>query len=185
VTRRPGRSAGVAAGRPAPAGSDVDQTGAAGSPADTEFAEWVYRLQCTYRAVAFTCRHRLSNPAHAESLAVWVVAGLLERPTVFRYFGLPFSGRIAALAENMLAEAEAGNPPAPADWSELENRVLSIPDHHRKVLISVCLNGDDIDTLAAKLGCDTEEAIRRRTALIGYMRDVVAGDLTAISDDEV
>ncbi|WP_132421208.1 hypothetical protein [Pseudonocardia endophytica] len=152
--------------------------------ADAEFAEWVQRLRSTYRAVAFTCQHRLSEPAHAGPLAVRVVAGLLARPTVFRYFGLPFSGRIASLAENLIADAEAGNPPAPADWSALEDRVLSIPDHHRSVLVSVCLNGDDIDTLAAKLACGTDEATRRRTALVGYMRDVVAGNLTSTPDEE-
>ena len=37
-----------------------------------------------------------------------MVAGLIARPQVFRYFGLPYSGRIAKLAEARLAEAAAG-----------------------------------------------------------------------------
>lgn len=183
MTRRSERSA-TRTGRSASVNSVVDITVVDAPVVEAEFTEWVQRLRSTHRAVAFTCKHRLSEPAHAEPLAVRVVAGLLARPTVFRYFGLPYSGRIASLAEGLIADAEAGNPPAPADWSELENRVLSMPDHHQNVLVSVCLNGDDVDALASKLGCGTEEAARRRTALITYMRDVVAGDLTATSDQE-
>ncbi len=171
-------------GRSASVNSVVDITLVDATLVDAEFTGWVERLRSTHRAVAFTCKHRLSEPEHAEPLAVRVVAGLLARPTVFRYFGLPFSGRIASLAERLIADAEAGRPPGPANWSELENRVLSMPDHHQTVFVSVCLNGDDVDTLAAKLGCEMEEATRRRTALITYMRDVVAGDLTATADEE-
>lgn len=170
--------------RSAPVNSAVDVTAVDATVIDAEFTKWVQRLRSTHRAVAFTCKHRLAEPEHAEPLAVRVVAGLLARPTVFQYFGLPFSGRIASIAERLIADAEAGNPPGPADWSELENRVLSLPYHHRAVLVSVCLNGDGVDTLAARLRCGTEEANRRRTALIAYMHDVVAGDLTTTADEE-
>lgn len=183
MTHRPERPA-TRTGRSPSVNSVVDAQVVDATVVDAEFTEWVQRLRSTHRAVAFTCKHRLSEPEHAEPLAVRVVAGLLARPTVFRYFGLPFSGRIASLAEGLIADAEAGTPPAPAGWSDLESRVLSMPDHHQEVLVSVCLNGDDVNTLAGKLGCDTDEATRRRTALITYMRDVVAGDLTATSDQE-
>lgn len=183
MTRDPERPV-ARTGRSAPVNSVVDASAVEPRAVDAEFTEWLQRLSSTHRAVAFTCRHRLSDPRHAEPLAVRVVAGLIARPTVFRYFGLPYSGRIASLAEGLIASSEQGRPPEPADWSDLEGRVQSIPDHHRQVLVSVCLNGDDVEVLAGKLGCAPSEATRRRTELLSYMRDVVAGDLTGSVDTE-
>ena len=44
-----------------------------------------------------------------------VVAGLIERPRVFKHFGLPFSGRVAHLAELAIVEARAGRSTG-GDW---------------------------------------------------------------------
>ncbi|MDN5856734.1 MAG: hypothetical protein L0K86_28635, partial [Actinomycetia bacterium] len=56
-----------------------------------EYAAWLDRVRATYEAVRYTCAHRLADPALAEQVSVQVVAGMVARPAVFRYFGLPYS----------------------------------------------------------------------------------------------
>jgi len=151
---------------------------------DAEFAEWLDRVRSTYEAVLYTCAHRLSDPRLAGPVAVQVAAGLVSRPTVFRYFGLPYSGRIARLAEARLAEAEAGTLSAVCDWAELHSRLEGLPAEHREVLVAVCVRGEDVPTLARGLGCDERSAAARRASTLAFMHDVAAPGLPDAPDPE-
>ena len=55
----------------------------------SEWDAWRERVRATYEAVEYTCAHRLADATLAGPVAVQVVAGLIARPQVFRYFGLP------------------------------------------------------------------------------------------------
>jgi DNA-directed RNA polymerase specialized sigma24 family protein len=102
---------------------------------------------------------------------------MISRPTVFRYFGLPYSGRIARLAEARLAEAEAGTLSQTCEWQQLEARLLAVPADHRKILLSVCVRGADISSLARELGCDEQAAHARRASMLDFMRRLAAPGL--------
>ena len=76
---------------------------------DIEYEAWLTRVEMTREAIANCCRFRLDHDvALAERVSVEVIAGLLARPRVFQYFGLPFSGRVAHLTEVGLARAQEG-----------------------------------------------------------------------------
>lgn len=157
------------------------------APADShaEFDEWLGRVRSTYQAVFYTCSHRLTYPHLAGPVAVQVIAGLISRPMVFRYFGLPYSGRIARLAEARIAEADAGTlTTAVCQWPELSDRLRSLPPEHRDVLVSVCVRGDDLETLARGLRCDGQSAARRRAATLEFMHDLAAPGLPDVPDPE-
>lgn len=149
---------------------------------DLEYEEWLERVRSTYRAVHYTCLHRLTDPRLAGAVAVQVTAGLIARPMVFRYFGLPYSGRIARLAEARLAEAEAGILSRVCEWSELDQRLEYLPPEHREVLVAVCVRGDDLKTLATALGSDEQTAVERRTSTLTYMRHIATPGLAATAD---
>lgn len=149
-----------------------------------EFTDWLERVRSTYEAVLYTCTHRLTNPRLAGQVAVQVAAGLVSRPMVFRYFGLPYSGRIASLAEARIAEAEAGELATVCEWQELQSRLHDIPGDHREVLVAVCVRGEDLHTLAEVLGCDERTAAQRRASTLDYMRAVATPGLPDASDPE-
>lgn len=149
-----------------------------------EFAEWLERIRSTYEAVRYTCSHRLTDPGLADQVAVQVAAGLVSRPMVFRYFGLPYSGRIASLAEARIAEARAGELATVCEWQELRSRLHAIPRDHREVLVAVCVRGEDVETLAEGLGCDEHGAARRKASTLDFMRTVAAPGLPGVPDPE-
>jgi DNA-directed RNA polymerase specialized sigma24 family protein len=157
---------------------------AVGATLDVEYHEWLDRVRSTYRAVHYTCSHRLSDPRLAGHVAVQVAAGLVARPKVFRYFGLPYSGRIARLAEARLAEAEAGNLASVCEWSVLDDTLAQLPVEHREVLVSVCVRGDDLATLAHRLGVDEQLAATRRASTLAYMKDLATPGLAATADPD-
>ena len=101
-------------------------------------------VRATYEAVAYTCAHRLRDAGLAEQVAVQVVAGLVARPAVFRYFGLPYSGRIASLAEDLIAAADAGTLGVGCAWADLRERMVTFPEGVRAVLVAVCVRGVDL-----------------------------------------
>src|SRR6185312_9041852 len=100
-----------------------------------EWDAWRERVRATYEAVEYTCAHRLADATLAGPVAVQVVAGLIARPQVFRYFGLPYSGRIAKLAEARLAEAAAGELATVCGWADLSARLDAVPREHRDALV--------------------------------------------------
>jgi hypothetical protein len=138
-----------------------------------EFDEWLGRIGALYEAVRFTCTHRLADPALAEQVAVQVVGGMVARPAVFRYFGLPFSGRIAKLAEGLIATADAGDLAVVCGWPELRERIGGLPDEHREPFVVTCLRGGDVEELAAALGCDAAAAEQRHEAMLTCVRELV------------
>lgn len=148
-----------------------------------EFAQWFDRVRATYEAVQFTVSHRLADPSLAPQVAVQVAAGLVSRPTVFRFQGLPYSGRIARLAETAIAQADAGALTTVCSWDELRARLAELPGEHRDVLVRACVRGEDLGTLAAGLHCDELTATQRRAATLAYMHAVAAPGLPPSDPD--
>jgi hypothetical protein len=137
-----------------------------------------------YEAVAYTCAHRLADAALAEPVAVQVVAGLIARPQVFRYFGLPYSGRIAKLAEAHLAEAAAGELAAVCGWADLSARLDAVPREYRDALVVTCVRGDDDAALAAVRASDEGTAAATRAAMLAYVRELVRPALARTVEEE-
>lgn len=138
-----------------------------------EFDEWLDRVRALFEAVRFTCTHRLADPELAEQVSVQVVAGMVARPAVFRYFGLPFSGRIAKLAEGLIAAADAGELSVVCTWPELRDAIADLPHEHREAFVVTCLRGGDVEELAAALSCDGAVAERRHEAMLTYVEELV------------
>jgi hypothetical protein len=138
-----------------------------------EFDEWLGRVGALFEAVRFTCTHRLADPSLAEQVSVQVVAGMVARPAVFRYFGLPFSGRIAKLAEGLIATADAGELAPVCGWPELRDRIADLAPEHREVFVVTCLRGGDVQELAAALSCDEAVAEGRHEAMLTYVGELV------------
>lgn len=149
-----------------------------------EFDEWVDRIRATFEAVRYTCAHRLADPALAEQVSVQVVAGMVSRPAVFRYFGLPYSGRIARLAEARIAEADAGELAVVCRWGELRDRIVALPVEHREALVVTCLRGGDVEELAAVIGCDGPTAEYRHEAMLTCVGELVRPGLAPARDPD-
>lgn len=150
----------------------------------SDWDAWFQRVRATFEAVRYTCAHRLADTALAEPVAVQVVAGLISRPSVFRYFGLPYSGRIARLAEARIAEADAGGLATVCGWVELRERLAGMPRGHRDVLVVTCVRGDDVEALAATLGCDEQSAKAGRAAMLAYMHELARPGLPPVPDPD-
>lgn len=149
-----------------------------------DYSAWLERVRATFEAVQYICVHRLVDRRLAEPVAVQVAAGLLSRPGVFRYFGLPFSGRIARLAEARIAEADAGELAPVCGWEELRERLERLPAEHRDVLVVTCVHGEDVEALAAGLGCDEVTAQRRHEAMLAYMHELAGPGLARAPDPD-
>jgi DNA-directed RNA polymerase specialized sigma24 family protein len=151
-----------------------------------EYEAWMERVCSTYDAIAYTCHHRLGNRRLAEQVSVQVLAGLLAKPKIFRYFGLPYSGRIARLAEARLAEAREGRLADVGSWPELLQALTGLPREHQEVLVLTCVRGDDDGQLASNLGCDSHTAHIRRHSTMEYLRGLVACALppASLSEDD-
>jgi hypothetical protein len=151
-----------------------------------EYEAWVERVCATHDAITYTCHHRLGNRSLAEQVSAQVLAGLLAKPKVFRYFGLPYSGRIARLAEARLAEAREGRLADVGSWPELLRALTGLPLEHREVIVLTCVRGDDDGQLASNLGCDAHTAALRRQSTMEYMRVLAARALPpeTLSEDE-
>ncbi|HEU0101441.1 MAG TPA: hypothetical protein VFR07_03905 [Mycobacteriales bacterium] len=145
--------------------------------APQDYDLWLERLSATHDAVVYTCSHRLQDPRAAAGIGVQVIGGLLRRPGVFRYSGLPYSGAIARLAETRIAAARAGRLPPACSWPALLERLVQVPEPHRAVLVMTCVHGYDDDRLARRLGCSVAEAARRREETADYVT-ALAGPAT-------
>jgi hypothetical protein len=153
--------------------SDIETVG----PVEVEYAEWVDRLKATYESVAFCCWHRIGDRRLGDEVSAQVVAGLVEKPKIFKYFGLPFSGRIARLAERGIEKAKAGSLVAGQGWDALIVQVNDAPLEHREVLVYGFLYDADDDELAAALRCDVDAAVERREATLCFWHEVAAASL--------
>ncbi len=139
------------------------------------YEEWLQRLSATYRSVAYCCFHRLQDREAAERVSVEVVAEMLARPKVFRYFGLPFSGQIGRLAEPRIVRARQGitlGGGGDASWQELLVRLRGIPEEHQAVFVLTCIEGHADPEIAIALGCDVDMARLRRENTMGLLREL-------------
>ncbi len=140
------------------------------------YEEWLERLSATYRSVAYCCFHRLRDREAAERVSVEVVAEMLARPKVFRYFGLPFSGQIGRLAEPRIARARqettAGGDP---DWQELLVRLHGVPEEHQEVFVLTYIEGYTDPELADALGYDEDTVRLRRESTTNLLRELSEG----------
>lgn len=147
----------------------------------SEYEAWMERVCATYDAITYTCHHRLDNRRLAEQVSLQVIAGLLAKPQIFRYFGLPYSGRIARLAEARLAEAQDGCLADRGSWPDLLRKLTRLPPEHQEVFVLTCVRGDDDEQLAANLGCDAQTAGIRRHSTIEFMRALAACALPPVT----
>ena len=138
------------------------------------YEEWLERLSATYRSVAYCCFHRLRDREAAERVSVEVVAEMLARPKVFRYFGLPFSGQIGRLAEPRIARArqETTVRGGYSSWQELLIRLRSVSEEHQAVFVLTYIEGYADSELAVALGCDEATARLRRESTTNLLREL-------------
>lgn len=130
-----------------------------------EYRDWLTRLDATYKAVAFCCVHRLSDRVLAERVALRVAAGLVAKPNVFQFSGLPYSGRIGTLAEHWIVEAKAGRLEAEGTWDDLERALCEVPQSQQQLFVLACVFGHDDSVVARSVGCDEERANELRRLL--------------------
>lgn len=132
-----------------------------------EYAEWLERVEMTRESITYCCLHRLQgNRPAAERIGVEVVGGLLARPRVFQYFGLPFSGRVAHLAEQGIAGALRDSAARTCTWASLRDELVSLSPAEQRVFVLHCVEGRDDAELAAALHIDEASAAQRRDAVL-------------------
>ncbi|MFB9745130.1 sigma factor-like helix-turn-helix DNA-binding protein [Pseudonocardia sulfidoxydans] len=121
--------------------------------------------------------HRLGDRLLADRVGAQVVAGMLRKPGVFRFFGLPYSARIGHLAEARIAEAKAGRRDQIAEWDRILRSLRSIPAPDRDAFVLTCVQGLEVPEIAGRLGLTDQEARRLIDTALGRMR--------AIADEEL
>jgi hypothetical protein len=146
-------------------------------PVDAHYQDWIVRLEALYESVSFCCWHRLGDREVADEISAQVVAGLVGKPKIFKYFGLPFSGRVARLTERGIADAQNGQMSAGRGWAPLVEAIRTAPTEHREVLVLAWLDERDDTALAAELGCDVETAQRRREESLQFWQGVSADSI--------
>ena len=139
---------------------------------DAEFDQWLGRLTDTHDALAYTCTYRIGDAVLAREVSFRIMSALVGKPQVFRHYGLPYSGRIARLAEPLIASAQRGDLVAgpSTQWEELFQDLLTMPAEIRQVLIVGYVLGNKGETLGALLECDGVTADRRRESVVAWMR---------------
>jgi DNA-directed RNA polymerase specialized sigma24 family protein len=142
------------------------------------YREWLTRLDMTYQSVVHCCSYRLRDQSLAERAGLGVLTGLLAKPKVFQYFGLPYSGRIAHLAEAEIARLSAEDrtavqaSPALQQWYRIWEALAVIPADLQAPFVLACVDGYDGQSLAAALGCDEQEAATRLGAALRLIQDI-------------
>jgi hypothetical protein len=138
------------------------------------YSAWLERVASTVDAVSYTCRVRLGSATAGDAIALRVAAGLVSRPMVFRYWGLPYSGRIAKLAEAGIASARAGTLGPPGSWPRLREALEQLPPDQQQVMVWTCVEGWSDDEVAAAHGCDAERAAALRADVLARLHAIVA-----------
>ncbi len=140
-----------------------------------EYVEWLDRVTATFEAVFYTCRVRLGDRVAAEAVALRVATGLVSRPAVFRHWGLPYSGRIAKLAEDGIADALGGRMVPRGSWTAFRQALTLVSAEHQTTFVLTCVQGHTDDQLAEAWGCDVETAGARRARTLALMRELATG----------
>ena len=99
--------------------------------------------------------------------------GLVARPAVFRHWGLPYSGRIAKLAEDGIVEVREGRLPRGGSWPGFRSALAGVPVEHQATIVLTCVEGWSDAELAAEWGCDTVAAGARRARTLAHLKDLV------------
>jgi DNA-directed RNA polymerase specialized sigma24 family protein len=101
---------------------------------------------------------------------------------VFRHWGLPYSGRIAKLAEAGIADARAGRAVGGGSWPVFRAALAAVPAEHQVCLVATCVEGLGDDALAEVWGCDTAAAGARRAETLAHMKELAVrcGDDRAV-----
>lgn len=135
-----------------------------------DYAAWLDRVTATFQAVSYTCRVRLGDAKAAEAVALRVATGLVARPGVFRHWGLPYSGRIAKLAEDGIAEARAGGPVCTGSWPAFRASLDALPVQAQAEIVLTCVDGLSDEELAARWECSPSDAARHRALVHARLR---------------
>lgn len=153
------------------------------APTFDEYEEWLDRVRSTYEAVSFTCLHRLGDRRLADRVSAQVVAGMIAKPGVFRFFGLPYSARIGHLAEDRIAAARAGQSRPTTEWSDLLQNLRELPQQQRRVFVLSCVRGHGPQEIAEELGVSVIAARELRDDVLHRMRSI-AGEEAGGDEDE-
>lgn len=160
--------------------SSTEQQAQLGTGPLPEYEEWLERLTMTYEAVAHCCAARLSDRTLGERASLQVIGGLIERPRVFRFYGLPFSGRVAHLAELAMVQVKAQAAPGGGQWPELRSQLSELGLEDQRTFVLTCVDGVEDETLASVLACDEPTAHRRRESVIELMQTMCQAILSPI-----
>ena len=136
------------------------------------YVEWLSRIEATYHSVAFCCLHRLNDRTLAARIGLRVVAGLLAKPTIFKFSGLPYSGRIGVLAEHWIVEARDGKIGDDGTWDDLFTSLREVSPEHQKLFVLTCMYGHDDTYVARALACDESIARERRQSAIAHFESL-------------
>lgn len=150
------------------------------APELDEYEQWLDRVRSTYESVSFTCLHRLGDRTIADRVSAEVVAGMLAKPGVFRFFGLPYSARIGHLAEDRIAAARISEPHGTVEWPDLLRGLQELSRDERHLFVLTCVRGNTSEEIAEDLGVSVEAAQELRERVLHHMRRI-AGDE---SDDD-
>ncbi|GAA4837466.1 hypothetical protein GCM10023201_28160 [Actinomycetospora corticicola] len=138
-----------------------------------DYAAWLDRVTATFEAVSYTLRIRLGDAGAAEAIALRVARGLVSRPLVFRHWGLPYSGRIAKLAEDGIVDVREGRLVRHGSWPGFRSALVGVPVDHQATLVLTCVEGRTDAELAERWGCDAEAAGVRRARTLEFLQDLV------------
>lgn len=134
-----------------------------------EFQHWLDRVRDTHDAVRFTVGHRLHGDwERAEAVSIQVVVEMLAKPRVFRYQGLPYSGRIGAVAESILAGPAERAAELP-DWPTLTSYLEQMSPQLRPVLIGAFVDGLDDEHISSQIGMPTAIVVTMRKEIEQYL----------------
>jgi hypothetical protein len=140
------------------------------------YEEWLTRVSMTYAAVVNCCRYRLGNEIEAAEVGLAVVQGLFAKPKVFKYFGLPYSGRLARLAERKIAEirtrpvASHAFASAAPDWLSVLERLGSLSGPLQDVFTLSCVEGWEVSRVAGAMNCEAQTVTRLLDEAIAQVR---------------
>lgn len=148
----------------------------AGDRAD--YAQWIDRLRATAQSVAFCCAYQLADRSLADAVGARVVAGLIGRPGIFKYSGLPYSGRVARHTERGIELARSGALIGGLTWDRLERRLQAVDHEHRALMIHAWVDDRPDQELATVLGCEQSEAVARKERSLRFW-ETLSNDVLA------
>jgi DNA-directed RNA polymerase specialized sigma24 family protein len=107
-----------------------------------------------------------------------VVAEMLARPKVFHYFGYPFLGQLANLAEPRIAQAlqekQQGetSDKTTKGWQELFSRLLDVSREQQEVFVLAYVEGQPDTEIATALECGEDLARQWRADVLLLLQEL-------------